>query len=255
MPRKELPTAHGPTLMTLPDILKYRLLPKLKQLYRNRADNNKISYSQCGEDLILQYLMTVLGIDRVSYLDVGAHHPTYLSNTYLFYEQGGHGVCVEPDPSLFSEFTHKRPRDTNLNCGVGISSGVADFFVMSTSTLNTFSKEEAERYQSYRNQRIVKTIRLEVRTMSDIMDNNFEKCPNLISLDVEGLDYLILQNFDFKKYRPEVFCVETLTYTEDKSERKLIEILELMHSNGYLTYADTYINTIFVDRIAWEKRP
>lgn len=234
--------------------LKYRLVPKLKQFGRNYSENQKVSYSQCGEDLILQQLFTVLGISKVIYLDVGAHHPTYLSNTYLFYEKGGHGVCVEPDPLLFMEFAEKRPHDITLNCGVGVSGGEADFFIMSTSTLNTFSKVEAERYQSYGKQRIVKTIKIELKTIYEIIAKNFEKCPNLVSLDVEGLDYLILQNFDFEKYRPEVFCLETLSYTEDKSERKLTEIIDLMHANGYMTYADTYINTIFVDNLAWKNR-
>lgn len=236
------------------DLLKYRLLPKIRQLQRNSMENSKVSYAQCGEDLILQYLFMVLGIDKVSYLDVGAHHPSYFSNTYLFYQNGGRGVCVEPDPSLFKEFSGKRPQDTHLNCGVGVTTGEADFFVMSTSTLNTFSREEAERYQSYGQQRILKTIKMELKTINEIIAQNFNKMPNLVSLDVEGFDYAIMQNFDFSKYRPEVFCLETLTYTENKSERKLTEIIELMHKNGYLTYADTYINTIFVDSLAWEKR-
>ncbi|MES1981382.1 MAG: FkbM family methyltransferase [Pseudomonadota bacterium] len=234
--------------------LKYRLTPKLKQISRNYSNNQKVSYAQCGEDLILQQLFSVLGISDVRYLDVGAHHPTYLSNTYLFYENGGSGVCVEPDPALFTEFAKKRPRDVNLNCGVGVTDGAADFFVMSTSTLNTFSKAEAERYQAYGRQRIVKTIQVELQTINKILAMSCGKCPNLVSLDIEGLDYLILQNFDFATYRPEVFCLETLTYTEDKSERKLTEIIQLMHANDYRTYADTYINTIFVDNLAWKNR-
>ena len=237
------------------DVIKYRLLPKLRQLRTKHSENSKLSFSQCGEDLILQHLFMVLNIQRVSYLDIGAHHPTYLSNTYLFYQHGGRGVCVEPDPALFGEFPKKRPRDTHLNCGVGIKSGEAEFFVMSSSTLSTFSKAEAERYQSYGQQRIMKTIKIKLETINEIIRQKFEKTPNLVSLDVEGLDYLILQNFDFKKYRPEVFCLETLSYTEDKTERKLTEIIELMHANDYLTYADTYINTIFVDAAVWNNRP
>jgi len=235
-------------------MLKTMLIPKLRKIQRDYSDNCKISYSQCGEDIILQYLFTELGISKVSYLDVGAHHPTYLSNTYQFYAAGGKGVCVEPDPALYAEFPKKRPRDTNLNCGVAPLAGEADFYVMSTSTLNTFSKEEAERYQSYGNQRILKTIRMPLKTVNEIIAQHCEQCPNLISLDVEGLDYSILQSFDFSKYRPEVFCLETLSYTENKSERKITEIIDLMHANGYITYADTYINTILVDASAWNNR-
>jgi FkbM family methyltransferase len=172
----------------------------------------------------------------------------------LFYQKGGRGVCVEPDPSLFKEFAAKRPRDTHLNCGVGVEPGEADFYVMSTSTLNTFSREEAERYQSYGQQRIMKKLRIDVKNVNEIIAQNFEHAPNLVSLDVEGLDYAIMQSFDFSRQRPEVFCLETLSYTEDKSERKLAELIGLMHENGYMTYADTYINTIFVDEVAWSNR-
>lgn len=237
------------------DRLKHTILSKLRQSRRNLSDNAKISYAQCGEDLILECLFRALNIGRVSYLDIGAHHPTYLSNTYFFYAAGGEGVCVEPDPSLFAKFPRKRPRDTHLNCGVGIESGEADFFVMSTNTLNTFSREEAERYQSYGNQKILKVLKMKLITVNEIIGKHFDRCPNLVSLDVEGMDYAILKSFDFEKHRPEVFCLETLSYTEDKSERKLTEIIDLMHAHGYLTYADTYINSIFVDASAWSNRP
>ncbi len=236
------------------NVLKHRLGAKLRRVARNHSDNRKVSYSQCGEDLIVEYLLVVLGIREVVYLDIGAHHPSYLSNTFLFYEKGGHGVCVEPDPDLYKEFVKKRPRDTNLNCGVGVENGKAEFFIMSTSTLNTFSRAEAERYQSYGNQRIEKTLEIELKTANEIILQHFKSCPNFVSLDVEGMDYQVLRNFDFEKYRPQVFCIETLSYTEDKSERKLTEIIELMHENGYMTYADTYVNTIFVDKLAWQHR-
>lgn len=77
---------------------------------------------------------------------------------------------------------------------------------------------------------------------------------NFISLDVEGMDLPILQSIDFSACRPQVVCVETLTYTEDKSEQKTGDILSFMSGNGYLNYADTYLNTIFVDRNAWSSR-
>jgi len=234
--------------------LKFNILPKLRRMQLNRMENSKKSYSQCGEDLIMQCLFRELGIDKISYLDIGAHHPSYLSNTYLFYQYGGRGVCVEPDPSLYEEFSAKRPYDTHLNCGVDAIPGDADFYLMSTSTLNTFSRVEAERYQSYGQQRILKIIQIEVKNVNEIISQYFEFPPNLVSIDVEGLDYVIMQSFDFSKFRPEVFCLETLSYTEDKSERKLTDIIALMEVNGYKTYADTYINTIFVDDTVWKNR-
>ncbi len=125
---------------------------------------------------------------------------------------------------------------------------------MTTKTLNTFSKEEAERYQSYKTQKIDKVLKIPLISINETIQNNFKSCPNLVSLDVEGLDLDILKSFNFAKYRPEIFCVETLTYTEDRSETKITEITDVLVAKDYMIYADTYINTIFIDKKAWAKR-
>jgi FkbM family methyltransferase len=226
----------------------------LMRSFRQLIGDSKKSYAQCGEDLIIEYLFTVLGIKQPFYLDLGAHHPTYLSNTYFFYEKGFTGVCVDADPSLIAAFENIRPRDKILNLGVGVEESLLDFYLMSTKTLNTFSKAEAERYVSYGNQQIEKIIKVEINTIDSIIKNYCKKIPNLISLDVEGLDFIILKSLNFDRFRPEVFCIETLNYTEDKTERKLTEIIDLMNEKGYMVYADTYINTIFVDKSIWVNR-
>jgi len=235
--------------------IKKNLIGALRGLQRNYADNSRASYSQCGEDLIIQQLFIALGIDRIRYLDIGAHHPSYLSNTYYFYLRGNDGVCVEPDPSLFELFPRFRPRDTHLNCGVGTSEGTADFYIMSTPGLNTFSSEEADRYSASGKHVIRKKMKIEVQTVNHIIERNFSEPPNLVSLDIEGWDLTVLKSLDFFRFRPNVFCIETLSYTEDNSERKLTEIIDFMHESGYVTYSDTYINTIFVDRECWKGRP
>lgn len=76
----------------LMDLLKYRLLPKLKQLKYNYSENASVSYSQCGEDLIMRYLLKVLGMDKVNYLDVGAR--IHLLEQYLsvLQKRGQRGV-------------------------------------------------------------------------------------------------------------------------------------------------------------------
>lgn len=231
----------------------------MKLLNRFRPKNpppGTTSYSQCGEDLIIKHVLCeYLGIKNPSYLDIGAHHPTYLSNTYLFYERGSQGVCVEPDPFLFAQIEIERKRDTCLNVGVGFSEATsADLYIMSCRTLNTFSKEEAERYQSYGTHRIQEVVKLPLLSVNSILDKYFASGPDFVSLDVEGMDFEILKSFDFSKFRPPVFCVETLSYAEDQSARKIEEIMALMRSKGYFSYADTYINTIFVDQEIWGNR-
>jgi FkbM family methyltransferase len=219
----------------------------------------KISYSQCGEDLIVDFVLTVMGRSKPSYLDIGAYHPTQLSNTYLFYRKGGRGVLVEPDPDLCRAIRRLRRTDVCLNAGVGVTPAAkANFYIMTTRTLNTFSKEEAERYQSYGNQKIEIVIEIPLLTLEDILRKYFHPCPDFISLDAEGLDLAILKSLDLNRFRPAVFCIETIKYTEDKSELKNLKILEIsdiMESQGYMTYADTHINTIYVDAEAFKNRP
>ena len=227
-------------------------------LFKNKLKevNKKVSYSQCGEDLIIDFIFTTLKIESPTYLDLGAHHPYYLSNTAFFYLKNSFGVSVEPDPDLFKLIKNERPNEISLNVGVGIEgSEVADFYIMNIPTLNTFSKSEAERYASYPGKSIKEVIKLPLLTVNQIIQSNFKgKAPNFVSLDVEGMDFEIVNSFEFDKYRPEVFCIETLTYTEDNTERKLNNIIEYMLNKDYFLYADTYINSIFVDKKKWSKR-
>ena len=218
------------------------------------------SYAQSGEDLILAYLFRWIGIENPTYLDIGAHHPTWLSNTYLFYRAGSSGVCVEPDPDSCAAIKKQRKRDVCLNIGVGVGGANSlKLYLMTAKTLNTFSREEAERYQNtknYGNQRIERVIDVPVRSINQIMEDTLPRGVNLISIDVEGLDYAILQEFRFSAYRPEAFCVETARYQVDGSLEKNGELIAFMEAKGYAAYADTFMNTIFVSsqvaaRIRW----
>jgi FkbM family methyltransferase len=216
--------------------------------------SEKVSYAQCGEDIIADFVLSTLGIDKVRYLDIGAHDPAYLSNTYYFYRRGGNGVCIEPDPCLSKGFKEMRPRDVCLPVGIGSASGTADLFVMTTPTLNTFSRDEAKRCESYGTERIERVLPVAVKTVNEVIEEHFEDVPHFVSIDVEGLDLAILKSFDFKRYRPQVICVETLIYAEDGRERKLEEVIDVLRANDYLVYADTYINTIAVDQHVWAGR-
>jgi len=230
------------------DIIKI-IKEKIKSFYP-AALYSKKSFSQCGEDIIIDFIFNVmLKIKIPSYIDIGAHHPFYLSNTYYFYLKGSKGICIEPDPYLFRSIKKQRPNDICLNVGIGTdNSKEADFYIMSMKTLNTFSAKEATRYVNECNQKIEKKIKMKLVSINDVISQKFNAAPNFISLDVEGMDFEILKSFDFDKFRPEVFCIETLTYTENKTAAKIMPIIDLMKSKNYFVYADTNINTIFVDK-------
>lgn len=230
----------------------YKSMIELLEPWRWR--DAKHSYAQAGEDLIVDFVVRAMQIDEVTYLDIGAHHPIQFSNTYLFYKRGFQGVLVEPDPELMASIRRVRPRDTCIEAGVGVQSATeARFFVMSTRTLNTFSEEEANRYEAMGTQRIEKVLPIPMVTLDQILAERFrDKAPTLVSIDVEGLDFEVLSTLDLGRRRPPIICVETLQYSETREEIKDTRIAQLMSDNDYFAYGDTYINTIFVDRVRWK---
>ncbi|MBP9218615.1 MAG: FkbM family methyltransferase [Sterolibacterium sp.] len=218
------------------------------------VEEGRRSYSQCGEDLIVRFVFDTLRIPAPSYLDIGAHHPHYLNNTFQFYAAGGRGVNIEPDPQLIAGFTEKRPRDVNLNIGIGDSTGILEFFVMNVRTLNTFSSTEARQLEASGKFRIEQVLPIPVRSVNDVLAEHFGRsAPDFISLDVEGLDLQILRSLDFARWRPKVLCVETITYSDRGAGEKIPEIAALLQEQGYFPFADTYVNTIFVDRSVWQR--
>ncbi len=211
------------------------------------------SFAQSGEDLIIARIFGRLGILSPSYFDIGTNDPIKSNNTYYFYKNGSRGLCIEADPEIFATIKNIRHKDICLNVGVGTGSETqADFYIMSASVLNTFCKETALRYSSYASHKIKKIISIPLLSINRVAGDYF--VPDLISLDVEGLDFKILTSINFDMLRPKVFCIETLSYTEDKSEKKMTSIIGFMLNQGYFIYADTYINTIFVEKNLWRNR-
>jgi len=201
----------------------------------------------------MRYLFDLIGIARPRYFDIGAHHPWYLNNTWLFYRQGSHGVNIEPDPALHARLQRTRGRDVTLNVGIGPTAGEMEFFVMSNRTLNTFSAIEAHKYVERHGERIIETRTIRLETFDRVVETAFDRTPDLVSLDVEGLDLAVLRSIDFSRHRPHVFCVETLSYAAgDDRGVKNEEIHALMLANDYRLYADTYINSIYISTAVWE---
>ncbi|MCU0334653.1 MAG: FkbM family methyltransferase [Chitinophagaceae bacterium] len=207
------------------------------------------SYAQHGEDLLVEHLLRVLQVERPFFIDVGAHHPYLLSNTYLLYEQGARGVNVEPDPSLIAAFRQYRPLDTNLPCGVRFDERTAStLYIMSSPVLNTFSRQEAEHVAAFGTYSITGEVQVPLLSLADIMAAH---CPSgvvdFISIDVEGLDWEIIQYNQLDAIRPKVLCVETMRYTESGIGQKNTNLIQYLTSIDYQVHADTGLNTIFVD--------
>lgn len=225
--------------------------------YISTSKNYKefISFAQAGEDRVIKFLFNSMGIHQISYLEIGTNNPIDINNTYLFYVGGSRGVCIEPNPTLIPKIKKHRPKDVCLNIGISPTAEEAslDFYIFdendSEKGLSTFSKTQAEYVQNTTHIKIAEIKKIPVVPVSTILAKYFpDKAPDLISIDVEGLDLDILKTIDYTACRPIAICVETVDFTIDHKKIRNTELIKYMESQGYFVYADTGINSIFADK-------
>lgn len=209
----------------------------------------QISYSQCGEDLILDFIAHQCGIKIQSYFDIGANHPYHYSNSYLFYTQGASGVCVEPIPDLAEKLAKDRPRDTVKPCVISANANPQTFYVLEPSTLSTFDSNALERALKTPGCSIVESIKVSAVSLNELFEEHGS--PQLLCIDVEGGDLDVLASWDIKRFRPPLLCVEDLEYSAIKTTRRTTGVTDYLCNNGYMLFANTFINSILVDASIW----
>ena len=82
---------------------------------------NVISYAQNFEDVMLWRALR--DIPQGFYVDVGANDPVIDSVTRWFYQQGWHGINIEPVPHWHQRLQADRPLDINLQMAVSTTTG------------------------------------------------------------------------------------------------------------------------------------
>ena len=87
---------------------------------------SKKSYSQEGEDMILQRLFEKQKTGF--YVDVGAHHPRRFSNTYFFYKKGWCGINIDAMPNSMKRFNRSRPRDINIEKAISENEKILKYY-------------------------------------------------------------------------------------------------------------------------------
>lgn len=198
------------------------------------------SYAQHGDDLIALNIFHRIGIERPSYLDIGAFHPFIISNTALLYERGCRGINVEPNAHLIEAFKVHRPGDTNLNLGVGPKRCIGKFYVANPlSGRNSFIRSVSE--EAGHGSREVE---VEMVTVEEIIaDYANGVSPDFLTVDAEGYDLAILRSMHHSLgHGPKVICAEMITEKSDDS----IEIKGLMLRSGYFPYAWAGSNMFFI---------
>jgi FkbM family methyltransferase len=200
------------------------------------------SYSQFGEDLEIERLLG--GKKEGFYVDVGANDPDIISNTKRFYKKGWKGINIEPNSANFKKFVLKRPRDINLNIGIGPAPGDMDFYLFDPHELSTFSGQEAQKYENM-GYRLVEKKKVRVEPLFAVLERHAaEKGIDFLSVDAEGFDLEVLKSGDWIKFRPKIVCVEI---AEHGTGRRREEIERFLVERGYSLAKFNGLNGIYVD--------
>ena len=181
-------------------------------------------YSQYGEDGIIEEILKRLGGDLdLTCCEFGAWDGEYLSNVYNLVKNKNYKVLyIEGDFKKFNQLKK-------------------NFATKNAITINKFVKFEGK------------------DTLDEILsENNFNKNFDLLSIDIDGNDYYILESL--KKYTPKVIIIEfnpTIPNEIEFVQKKDIKINQgssalslnnLAKKKGYYLVAATETNLFFLHK-------
>ena len=194
-----------------------------------------ITHAQEMEDVIIARILK--DVKEGFYVDIGAYSPDVYSVTKLFYEQGWHGINIEPIPEMYKEFCEKRERDINLNIGISNIEGTMTFHVdgMASTLSETVVAESNLTF---------KDVEIEVDTLTNVITYYAPQEIHFLKIDVEGFERQVLEGYDFH-IRPWVICMES---TKPNTEIPSYDEWEhILLDHGYVLKEAHGINRFYVD--------
>jgi len=244
--------------------LSYRVRPNfdiIREVVQNRLSTPAImcdgleSYSQNGEDVIIASLLRAAGIEPnqdgpPQMLELGTNHPVNMNNSWLLLKQGFRSVLVEPNIAYHGDIKKMRPDDILLPVAVAPEAGQATLYIPFQPEVASLSRAFVEDF--YRRRKLDPKIiekPVELVTLNSILDEHFaDTHPAVLAIDIEGMDFGVLENVDWAKWRPTVFCIERSISPALRDNMR-----DLMAKHGYSIVAATPVNDIYT--VARETTP
>lgn len=173
---------------------------------------NNIYYSQAGQDI---WVAKKFDYKKNGYfLEVGAYDGIQTSNTYfLEKELGWSGICIEANPYVFDSLALNR-KSLNLNLAVSNYEGVGMFSGDAISTNG-------------------RGVNVDFDTLNNILEKS--ESPEIIdylSIDIEGHEFTVLEDFDFSKWHINCMTVEHNLYMNGPTEKE--KLFQLLSNKGFI---------------------
>jgi FkbM family methyltransferase len=209
-----------------------------------------ISHAQNFEDVMIARLFDA--DYRGFYIDIGAAHPDYLSVTRHFYDQGWYGINVEPTFHFFPLLCKARPRDTNLQCAISNSSGLATFYEIPKFAENsTLERPVAGRLAAA--DLAATPHEVDVVRLADLCDAHVKgRTIDFMKIDVEGGELNVLQGGDWRRFRPRLLIVEATVVNSKEENWQTWEPL-LIEANYHKVWFDG-LNNFYLREEDLERR-
>jgi FkbM family methyltransferase len=156
------------------------------------------SFAQNGEDLLAwdYFERKTAGF----FVEVGANHPTRLSQTWFLEQRGWKGILVEPLPACCEELRAVRKNSRVVQAAAGAQSGEA--------VLNVAKSDVWSHLGDDKDLEVVDRITVAVRTLDDILSECQAPQLDLLSVDTEGMELDVLKGLNLEKHRPSLLLVE-----------------------------------------------
>lgn len=199
-------------------------------------------YGQNKEDEVIHQLISSKYGENFkgSFLDLGANDGITLSNSRYFIENGWNGVLIEagklPYQKLMSTIL---PNTIAINCAIGNQNGSLTFYestnLLDANDVGLVSSLVADETQRWRKAGVgYSEYQVECFTWESFLDKFYLKSQNfdIISIDIEGMDYDVLIQMNLEELGCKVLCVEF----NGKDIQKYVEYavkhgMSLIHQN------------------------
>ena len=199
-----------------------------------------LNKSQFGQD---KHVINIFNNKQNGFfVEVGAYDGVSMSNTYLLEHQyGWKGICIEPNPTYFSQLVTNRPNCINLSCAVFNENDKQMKFIDDKSGGCSGFVETNTHTHILHNLVITVT----TKKLTTILEEaNAPRFIEFLSLETEGSEYEILNSHDFDKYTFGYICVE---HNFIDSNRK--KIRNLLESKGYMFYRQNHVDDDYIYKL------